>query len=179
MSLAESARFMKLPQFKSHSRRGVAAMEMAVALPLVAILIFGIWDVGRMVEVQQLVCNAARDGARLAAVGSMLDSTTGAVKNIHASDVQKAVVSYLNQNGINTAGISVQFTDLSSPGVTDPYLASSMDHLRVSVQLPFNNVGMILVNNFTNTHAKTLASSADWYSMMDVSVTVPSGIPTN
>src|SRR5438105_3836573 len=69
-----SIRFAMIQKMTCRTRRGgLAAVEMAVALPFIAILIFGIWDVGRMVEVQQLVNNAAREGARLAAVGSLLD----------------------------------------------------------------------------------------------------------
>src|SRR5262249_29828836 len=49
-------------------RRGVAAIEMGFVTMLFVIpLIIGIWEVGRMIHVQQVVANAAREGARLAA----------------------------------------------------------------------------------------------------------------
>lgn len=45
-------------------RPGTAAVEFAVVLPLLFILLFGLWEVGRIVEVQQVAWNAAREGAR-------------------------------------------------------------------------------------------------------------------
>ena len=160
-------------------RPGGAAVELAAVLPLILILLFGIWDVGRTVEVQQLVNNAAREGARRASVGSMLDPTTGATVNYYQSDVQQTVVNYLNRAGINTTGIVVQYMDLTNPAAQDPYQAQQLDHLRVSVQLPFQNVRVILVNQFNNNGVLTLTGTADWMSMKDTNVTVPSTIPTN
>jgi Flp pilus assembly protein TadG len=160
-------------------RVGVAAMELVVVLPLLLILLFGIWDVARTVEVQQLVNNAAREGARKAAVGMMLDQTTGAEHDIYATDVQQTVVNYLTQNGLNTTGISVQFADLDNPGATDPYLASQLDRLQVTVQLPFNNVRFVLVNNFNNINTTVLTGVSNWRSLKDANVVVPTTLPTN
>jgi len=160
-------------------RTGGAAVELVVVLPLILIALFGIWDVGRTVEVQQLVNNAAREGARRASVGSMLDPTTGLTVNYYQSDVRQTVVNYLTRAGIDTTGINVQYTDLTNPAAQDPYQAQQLDHLRVSVQLPFQNVRVILVNQFNNTGTLALTGTADWMSMKDTNVTVPTGIPTN
>ncbi len=46
---------------KNFSRRAAAAVEMALLAPLMTTLLLGIWEVARMVEVQQLVNNAARE----------------------------------------------------------------------------------------------------------------------
>lgn len=46
-------------------RRGVAAVEAAVLLPLALMLMLGTWEVGRMVEVGQILNNAAREGGRM------------------------------------------------------------------------------------------------------------------
>jgi Flp pilus assembly protein TadG len=160
-------------------RHGVAALELASVLPVVLILLFGLWDVGRMVEVQQLVNNAAREGARLAAIGSMLDPTTGTERDIYATDVQQTVTNYLARNGINTTGITVQFANLDNPGARDPYLAQHLEHLRVSVQLPSGNVRLLLTNAFTNNSPVVLNATADWLSLKDSNVTVPTTLPTN
>ena len=50
-------------------RRGVVAVEAAVVLPVLIIVMFGMWEVGRLIQVNQIVTNAAREGARLAAGG--------------------------------------------------------------------------------------------------------------
>ena len=51
---------------KSPRRRGTAAVEMAVMAPLVFGLLVGLLEVGRIVQINQILCNAAREGARTA-----------------------------------------------------------------------------------------------------------------
>jgi Flp pilus assembly protein TadG len=55
--------------------RGAAAVEFAIVLPIVLLLVCGIVDFGRMLNVQISLSGAAREGARWAAL--RLDSTTG------------------------------------------------------------------------------------------------------
>ncbi|MBV9125837.1 MAG: pilus assembly protein [Planctomycetes bacterium] len=170
---------MKYRRSEPRQRRGVAAMELALVLPLVVLLMFGIWDVGRMVEVEQIVANAAREGARQAAVGSMLDESTGGQKNIYTTDIQQTVLNYLARNGLNTSNVAIQFQDLSNPGATDPYQADHLDHLRVTVQMPFNDVRWTPVNNILQNNTTQLTGSADWFSLKDIDVTVSTSLPTN
>jgi Flp pilus assembly protein TadG len=162
----------------SIKRDAAAAVETAIVLPVLLILICGIWDVGRLVEIEQLVSNAARDGARLAAIGIMLDPTTGLQTNIYTSNVQAEVLGYLTRNGISTQGVTVQFTDLDNPGVTDPYLANQLDRLQVTVQLPFQNVRLILVNNFVNVNYTAITGTSMWLCNLDSAVNVPTNLPT-
>lgn len=51
------------------SDRGAAAVEMALVLPLLLLLVFAIIDFGRMLNVQITLTEAARDGARTASLG--------------------------------------------------------------------------------------------------------------
>src|SRR6516225_3805903 len=115
------------PRHDERPRRGTAAVEVAVCLPVLLILIVGLWEVGRLVEVKQLLCNAVREGGRQAATGT---TTT--------AQVQQYVVNYLTINGISGVTTSmVTFQDLTNPAVTDPTQASQMDRLRVSVTVPY------------------------------------------
>ncbi|MFF5175551.1 TadE/TadG family type IV pilus assembly protein [Micromonospora sp. NPDC000089] len=50
--------------------RGAAAVEMALVLPLLLLLLFGIIDFGRMLNAQLTLTEAAHDGARAASVGA-------------------------------------------------------------------------------------------------------------
>ena len=49
---------------RSVRRRGVAAVEMAIVLPILILALVGIIEFGRAVMVQQIITNAAREGAR-------------------------------------------------------------------------------------------------------------------
>lgn len=48
---------------------GAAAVELAILLPVLLLLIFGIVDFGRMLNSQIIITEAAREGARWAALG--------------------------------------------------------------------------------------------------------------
>jgi Flp pilus assembly protein TadG len=55
--------------------RGAAAVEFALVLPLLLLLVCGIVDFGRMLNIQITLSAAAREGSRWAAL--RLDTTTG------------------------------------------------------------------------------------------------------
>src|SRR5207245_1806506 len=124
-------------------------------LPLLFVLIVGAWEVGRLVEVKQLMCNAVREGGRQAATGTQ---TT--------AQVQQYVVNYLNTNGLSGVATSaVAFHDLTNPSVTDPTQAAQMDRLRVSVTLSYSSFRWSMLAQITNT--TSLTAAADWFSMRD------------
>jgi Flp pilus assembly protein TadG len=50
--------------------RGAAAIEFALLLPLLLLIIFGIIDFGRALNTQITITQAAREGARLASFGT-------------------------------------------------------------------------------------------------------------
>lgn len=74
--------------------RGSELVELAIALPLLLIIIAGIIDFGFLFEKYEVVTNAAREGARMAVLGGYTcDNTTG-------SDVYKRVQDYLQSSGL-------------------------------------------------------------------------------
>jgi Flp pilus assembly protein TadG len=105
-------------------RRGTAAVEFALVAPLFVLLVFGMIEYGRMVMVQQLLVNAAREGARV----GVLDGSTG-------TSVTTAVNNYLSPAGITTATITVVPSTPSSAAATAP--------VTVTVSVPFNNVSWL------------------------------------
>jgi len=54
---------------RSARDRGAAAVEFAIVLPILLLIVFGIIDFGRLLNAQITLTQAAREGARLAAVG--------------------------------------------------------------------------------------------------------------
>jgi Flp pilus assembly protein TadG len=55
--------------------QGAALVELALVMPLIALLIFALFDAGRAVIVYSELTNAARMGARVAMVNQSNDST--------------------------------------------------------------------------------------------------------
>jgi Flp pilus assembly protein TadG len=132
----------------------VAAVEFAAVLPMVLTLILGIWEIGRMVEVEQMINNAAREAARQA--------TTGQLTN---AQVQQVAIQYLNVAGIPTGNVVVTVVDLTSPG-TDVSQAAYQDRIQVTVTMPFSDVRWSTVSYFTSSNA-ALTATVTWVSVID------------
>ncbi|NQT16868.1 MAG: pilus assembly protein [Planctomycetes bacterium] len=114
-------------------RRGAAIVEFAVVAPLFFLLIFTVLQVGRMVMVQQILTNAAREGARR----GILEQTT-------AAEVQTIVAGYLADTSISGATVAVAPDSFSQVGRGDP--------VTVSVAVPFSQVSWLPVPGvFDNT----------------------------
>lgn len=108
-------------QLVNSARRGVAAVELGLVTILFMVpLIIGIWEVGRLIHVHQVVSNSAREGARLAAQGFTIrgDGTQLQIKKATGSpNVTNAVVSYLQAAGLKNltaADVTVVFTFTSA-----------------------------------------------------------------
>ena len=52
------------------SQRGVALVEFAIVLPFLIVLLFSVWELGRIFDAWLVVTNAAREGARYAVATS-------------------------------------------------------------------------------------------------------------
>lgn len=57
--------------------RGASMVEFALVLPVFLLLLFGLFDVGRLVYVNNAVSEAAREGARWGSVAGRSNSSTG------------------------------------------------------------------------------------------------------
>lgn len=99
-------------------------VEFAVVAPLLFLLIFAVFEFGRLVMVEQILTNASREGARR----GILEQTT-------ASDVQTIVTDYLRNNTISGATVTVSPEQLSEVGFSDP--------VRVTVSVPFHHVSWL------------------------------------
>jgi Flp pilus assembly protein TadG len=57
---------------ESHLERGAAAVEMALVLPLLLLVLFGLVDFGRAFNAQMQLTQAAREGVRVVVLGGTL-----------------------------------------------------------------------------------------------------------
>ncbi len=143
---------------------GVAAVELALTLPLLILLLTGTWEVGRILEVQQMLNVAAREAARQAGSGLLTNS-----------QVQQVAVNYVrcglqDVTGAMTANIAVNVTVYAagSPGIPeqiDVSQASSLDQIVISVSVPFPDVRWISLPSITG--AQLLQAQASWVCLKD------------
>ncbi|MBY0513280.1 MAG: pilus assembly protein [Gemmataceae bacterium] len=141
------------------ARRGVAAVEVALVTALfIAPTLIGVWELGRIIQVKQIVSNSAREGARLAAQGYAADST-GAIAPVTAASgtrcVRDQVYQYLLAAGfadLTPADVQVDFAFTAPRGdgqpATEPYQGEKMQPFTVTVTIPWAkvrwvNLGMI------------------------------------
>jgi Flp pilus assembly protein TadG len=96
-----------------HPRRGfcllreteaAALIEFAVALPLLVVLVVGIFDFGGAFNLKQKLNNAVREGARFGASQPTNDLALGQPPSVSA--IRYLVDSYLQTAGINDCGLS-------------------------------------------------------------------------
>ncbi len=136
-------------------RRGAAAAELGATLPLLLLLLLGIWEVGRFAQVSQVVSNAAREGARLAASGVANDD-----------QVKLAVCQYLKSAGLPDYSADrdtyVTVSNVTNPGV-DSTGATTLDDLRITVSVPSKDVRWIAMNYFMSPGYRVVGT-ADWSS---------------
>lgn len=102
-------------------RKGAALIEFAVVAPVLFLLIFAVIEFGRVIMVEQIITNAAREGARRA----ILEQST-------AADVQTGVTEYLTNNTISGATVTVSPDNLERLGFGAP--------VTVTVSVPVDSV---------------------------------------
>ena len=101
--------------------RGQAMVETAIVIPLLLVLMVGIFEVGRAYETWQVLTNAAREGARMSVTPSSVEATTTALIRKYMADGQltkSATAAVVVNKG---ASISVNGTAVSASAVTVDY----------------------------------------------------------
>jgi Flp pilus assembly protein TadG len=153
---------------KQHrARSATAAVELAVCAPMLLIVLTGIWEVGRMVQVQNIVWAAAREGGRQAAAGLTSNAT-----------IVQFMTDYMNANGLTGVTTSmVTLTNVSSSARSNPTAANQMDQFQVNITVPYSAIRWSTIAQITPT--TTLTASTTWYSMLDTPCTINTSIPTN
>lgn len=185
---------------RNSHRSGIAIVETAVLLlPLFIFTLFGVWELGRLLQTHQIVSNAAREGARQASTGQRSSSTNHPELPYNADyEVQKSVENYLRNSGLpltDSGGATVftvrvqnvsknltaDYPGGATPGA-DPVSSSVQDInngndvLLVTVTYPYSMVrwspGQFFVPN-----NRMISVTTKWYSLKDIPITVDTSIP--
>ena len=137
---------------REDSERGAAMVEAALTLLTLLILMFAIFEAGRMLNIQQTLTNAAREGARL----SVLPLQGGTSTLPSTPVVQARVQTFLNAAGLNGATATVGVNNAHTVGtttysvvtVTVPYRVLSISMFSL---LQVNLRGQAMMRNETNS----------------------------
>ncbi len=158
-------------------RRGALVVEAAVVLPLLIIVMLGVWEVGRMIQVKQMLVNSAREGARLAAGGYTVNSAP-----VTQTMVTQACKDYLRGVGLPPAAYNnaqVTLTCMASPTWVDPYRAEPLDRFRLRVRIPsgaaFESTRWSFLPKLTGINE--LDATVDWVSLNNVEITIDTHLP--
>src|SRR5208337_465327 len=132
------------PKKRRRASSGVASVEFAVCLPLMCLVLTGLWEVGRITQVAEVMWNPARDASlgqdNLQTVTTNLltylqSAEPTAFGQGHTTTVIAPVISLpANTTGwtcwdstANRELFTMTFTDLTQPSVTDPTGMSQLD----------------------------------------------------
>jgi Flp pilus assembly protein TadG len=100
---------------------GAAAVEFALLLPLLMMILFGIIEFGFVLYDQEVITNASREGARFGIVIGDPRPATGQIQNV--------VDTYLTNAGLDSGNATVSVAGAQGASGTD---------LTVSVAYPYN-----------------------------------------
>jgi len=113
-------------QRRSTSERGTAIVESAIILPVFFLLLFGVFEASRFMNTQQVLTNAAREGARFAVtpltqtntLPSSGEITTRVNDFLGSASITGATVTVDNAVSVVTGSITTTYTRVR---VDEPY----------------------------------------------------------
>jgi Flp pilus assembly protein TadG len=137
---------------RHHNERGSALLEVALTLPLLLLICVGIFEFGRAYQTQQVLTNAAREGARVAILSGQ-----------PAGAVQARVTAYATAGQISnpdSAVASVTATQVSIGG------GNTTSGSRVTVEYPYafmvlQPVARLIVRSTTVGSSFTMRATAE------------------
>jgi Flp pilus assembly protein TadG len=174
-------------------------VEFALCLPLVLFLLVGLWEVGRMVELNEVMCNSAREAARDASLGQ--DNLQTVANNLltylqsaeptafppgHSTNMvapsSVGITLPANTTGYtcwdstaNQELFTMTFTDVTTPTVTDPTNMSQLDVYKINVQVPYSSIGWTAAPQITGVTRMNVTVA--WACMVDSPFTISPSLP--
>jgi Flp pilus assembly protein TadG len=105
------------------SQSGQAVIELALTLPILLVIVMGIFDFGLMFQRYEVVTNAAREGARV-----------GVLPNYTTADAQARAQQYLTSGGLSSSSATIDATVAATTFGTP---AKTVNQVTVTVAYPY------------------------------------------
>ncbi len=150
-----------------YNQKGAAAVEFAIVLPLLLLLLFGIIEFSLLLYNKAMLTNASREGARLGvvyAIGKGLDGSFGTADDTTHStkaEIEQTVIAYAKNHLITFGSDILDTSDIILTAATST--GSAGDILTVTVNykydfLVFPDISQLVggsYSDFTNLTATT------------------------
>jgi Flp pilus assembly protein TadG len=167
-------------------RRATAAVEFAFCFPVIVTILLGLWEVGRIAHVSNVMWNGAREAARDASLGQ--DNLQSVANNL-LTYLQSALPTAFGQgdsttmqtpsfalpsntygytcwdNTTNQELFTITFTDITTTSVTDPTAMKKLDHYQIGLQVPYSSIGWSALTQITGV--SRIYVTVDWACMKD------------
>jgi Flp pilus assembly protein TadG len=117
-------------RFNLRSERGAAAVEFAIVIPLLLLLLIGIAEFGRVFYMQNSITNAARVAARTMAVEASTATTAAAIATAVSDAKNAAVDASVVSPAVTTAQVAI------SPGSCVPPASGQAVYVTVTITYP-------------------------------------------
>lgn len=111
--------------------RGQALVEFAVVFPVIVLILFAVFDFGRAVYAYNTIANAAREGARVAAVNQVVTTNTSCTENMPVESttnphwsVKACAAASAVSLGVQTSAVTVSY---AAPANTDIVCSPTID----------------------------------------------------
>jgi Flp pilus assembly protein TadG len=127
-----SDRKYSLTRIRKWGEKGISSVEMAIVLPLLLFLVFGVVQFGLAWWVSQIITNGAREGARLGAV--MRDPP------LSETEIVTKVRSYLTASGFDGSQATVNVDYKMEEDSVSASDCSSGCEVAVSISVPITNL---------------------------------------
>jgi Flp pilus assembly protein TadG len=132
---------------------GVAAAELALILPLFAILLLGIMEIGSMARDHQVLQNAAREGARFSALPDNQIQGVAAVE----TRIKDRIISYLANEKVTVAASDITVNQDYTMSVGDVFVTASEITIAYRRPVMFTGISNWIALGATSTlHGKAL-----------------------
>ncbi len=122
-----------------HPRSGRTAVEAAIVINLLLVLLLSIFEYGRLIMMNNLIDNAAREGARLVVVNP------AATTPLTTAQIQSAVTGYLAGQNVQNLVIQVYRAD-STTGANIGAWNTAPIGADIAVQVDFDYTPIVPVN---------------------------------
>lgn len=120
-------------------RRGLATVELAVVLPVLMLLLFGIMEMGMLFKDVLMLQESVREGARTAEVGAVPSQITSTVQTsaVSLNMAQMTITSQYRTwsgtawNAWTTLGTSASGTSNNAPSASQIMVSASYNHMLI------------------------------------------------